>query len=37
VADMNQWMSDRFAGGSWPDPYVPTGNGMVAVTQTNTC
>ena len=37
IADIGQWMSDRFAGGSWPDPYVPTGNGATTVTQTNVC
>jgi hypothetical protein len=36
-ADIIQWMSDRFAGGAWPDPYVPTGAGLTTVTQTNTC
>ncbi len=35
--DVIQWMSDRFADGAWPDPYVPTGAGMTTVTQTNTC
>jgi hypothetical protein len=33
--DMVQWISDRFAGGSNPDPYVPTGApGIVPTTQT---
>jgi len=41
IDDIVQWMSDRFTGGPWPDPYVPTGSGIPArpipVTQTNTC
>ena len=33
--DMVQWISDRFAGGPNPDPYVPTGEpGIVPVPQT---
>jgi len=33
--DMVQWISDRFAGGANPDPYVPTGApGIVPVPQT---
>ena len=33
--DMLQWISDRFAGGPNPDPYVPTGQpGIVPVAQT---
>lgn len=35
--DIIQWMSDRFAGGTWPDPYVPTGGGITSVTVTNSC
>ena len=35
--DIIQWMSDRFAGGSWPDPYVPTGGGLTTVTETDSC
>ena len=35
--DIIQWLSDRFASASWPDPYIPTANGMTAVTQTNSC
>jgi hypothetical protein len=32
--DMIQWISDRFAGGANPDPYVPTGQtGIVPTTQ----
>ncbi|HEV3212096.1 MAG TPA: alpha/beta hydrolase [Acidimicrobiales bacterium] len=32
--DMVQWISDRFAGGTNPDPYVPTGApGIVPATQ----
>jgi hypothetical protein len=37
VGDIIQWMSDRFANGTWPDPYVPTGAGMTTVSQTDTC
>ena len=37
VGDIIQWMSDRFAGGAWPDPYVPTGAGLTTVTQTDVC
>src|ERR1700733_2455570 len=37
VGDIIQWMSDRFADGVWPDPYVPTGAGLTTVTQTDTC
>ena len=37
MGDIIQWMSDRFADGVWPDPYVPTGAGLTTVTQTNTC
>ena len=33
--DMVQWISDRFAGGPNPDPYVPTGApGIVPAVQT---
>jgi dienelactone hydrolase len=31
--DMIQWMKDRFADGSNPDPYVPTGQGDIQVTR----
>lgn len=35
LADMVQWIADRFAGGPTPDPYVPVGEpGIVPVTQT---
>ena len=37
VGDIIQWMSDRFANGIWPDPYVPTGAGLTTVSQTDTC
>lgn len=37
VGDIIQWMADRFAGGVWPDPYVPTGAGLTTVSQTDTC
>ncbi len=36
-ADVTHWMSDRFAGGSWPDTYTPTGAGVTPVTQTDVC
>ena len=32
AADMMQWIADRFAGGTNPDPYVPTGQPDVQVT-----
>ena len=37
VGDLIQWMSDRFADGAWPDPYVPTGAGSTTVSQTDAC
>jgi fermentation-respiration switch protein FrsA (DUF1100 family) len=37
VGDIVQWMSDRFANGVWPDPYVPTGAGLASVSQTTGC
>jgi fermentation-respiration switch protein FrsA (DUF1100 family) len=37
AGDVIQWMSDRFADGAWPDPYVPTGGGITTVSQTNSC
>jgi fermentation-respiration switch protein FrsA (DUF1100 family) len=32
AADMIHWIGDRFAGGSNPDPYVPTGQSDIATT-----
>jgi len=32
AGDMTQWMSDRFAGGASPDPYVPIGEPDIQVT-----
>jgi hypothetical protein len=37
VGDLIQWMSDRFANGVWPDPYVPTGAGLTTVVQSDAC
>lgn len=37
IGDVVQWMHDRFAGGAWPDPYVPTGAGATAATVTDVC
>ena len=30
--DMMQWIADRFAGGTNPDPYVPTGRPDIQIT-----
>jgi pimeloyl-ACP methyl ester carboxylesterase len=36
TGDVAQWITDRFAGASNPDPYMPTGNGHYTV-GTTTC
>jgi hypothetical protein len=35
AGDMLQWISDRFAGGPNPDPYVPTGLPGIGITTCN--
>lgn len=37
VGDIFHWMTDRFANGAWPDPYVPTAAGLTTVSQTHSC